>query len=152
MSNLNQRLSDSTPSVNDVSRISAGSTIRGEIISPYDIRIDGNFEGKIISDAKVVVGEKATIKGDIICNDCDFSGTIEGNFYVKDTLSLKGTCSVDGDLHTRRFQVELDAKFNGNCRMISEAEFDKIVAQMTGRPLPQQPQQPQGPQPAQPQK
>ena len=51
MSNLNQRLSDSTPSVNDVSRISAGSTIRGEIISPYDIRIDGNFEGKIISDA-----------------------------------------------------------------------------------------------------
>jgi hypothetical protein len=38
--------------------------------------------------------------------------------------------------------VELDAKFNGNCRMISEAEFDKIVAQMTGRPLPQAPAQP----------
>ena len=127
MSNLNQRLSDSTPSVNDVSRISAGSTIRGEIISPYDIRIDGNFEGKIISDAKVVVGEKATIKGDIICNDCDFSGTIEGNFYVKDTLSLKGTCSVDGDLHTRRFQVELDAQFNGNCRMITPEEFDVLT-------------------------
>lgn len=128
MSNLNQRLSDSTPSVNDVSRISAGSTIRGEIISPYDIRIDGNFEGKIISDAKVVVGEKATIKGDIICNDCDFSGTIEGNFYVKDTLSLKAGCSVQGDLYFQKFQVELDAKYAGKCQMIGEAEFNKVSA------------------------
>ena len=49
--------------VNDISRISAGSSIKGEITSPNDIRIDGNFEGKIISQAKVVVGEKAVIKG-----------------------------------------------------------------------------------------
>ena len=79
------------------------------------------------ADGVYALGEKATIKGDIICNDCDFSGTIEGNFYVKDTLSLKGTCSVDGDLHTRRFQVELDAKFNGNCRMITPEEFDVLT-------------------------
>ena len=36
---------------------------------------------------------------------------------------------------------------DGNCRMISEAEFDKIVAQLTGRPLPQAPAQPTPPQP-----
>ena len=55
--------------------------------------------------------------------------------------------SIEGDLNIKRLQVELDAKFNGNCRMISEAEFDKIVAQMTGRPLPQGPAQPTPPQP-----
>ena len=130
MSNLNQRLSDSTPSVNDVSRISAGSTIRGEIISPYDIRIDGNFEGKIISDAKVVVGEKATIKGDIICNDCDFSGTIEGNFYVKDTLSLKSSSVIEGDLKCRRLEIEMDARFDGNCQTINEEEFNTLAESM----------------------
>ena len=53
--------------VNDISRISAGSVIKGEITSPNDIRIDGSFEGKIVSQAKVVVGEKAVIKGDIVC-------------------------------------------------------------------------------------
>ena len=116
--------------VNDVSRISAGSTIKGEITSPNDIRIDGSFEGKIVSQAKVVVGEKAVITGDIICSNVDFWGKIKGNFYVKDTLSLKDTSTVDGDINVRRFQVELDAKFNGNCHMITEDEFDKIVSDM----------------------
>ena len=107
--------------VNEVSRISAGTTFKGEITTPTDLRVDGTFEGKICSKGRVVVGEKAQIKGDIICQNVDFTGT--------------------------RLQVELDAKFNGNCRMISEAEFDKIVAQMTGRPLPQGPAQPTPPQP-----
>ena len=113
--------------VNDVSRISAGSTIKGEITSPNDIRIDGNFEGKIVSQAKVVVGEKAIVKGDIICTSCDFWGKIDGDFYVKDTLSLKDTCVVTGDLHIRRLQVDLDATFNGNCSMISESEFTQLT-------------------------
>ena len=113
--------------VNDVSRISAGSTIKGEITSPNDIRIDGTFEGKIVSQAKVVVGEKAVIKGDIVCSSCDFWGKIEGNFYVKDTLSLKDTCVVTGDLHIRRLQVDLDATFNGNCKMITENEFNQLT-------------------------
>lgn len=113
--------------VNDISRISAGSSIKGEITSPNDIRIDGNFEGKIVSQAKVVVGEKAVVKGDIICTSCDFWGKINGNFYVKDTLSLKDTCVVTGDLHIRRLQVDLDAVFNGNCKMIDEAEFNQLT-------------------------
>ena len=121
--------------VNDVSRISAGSVFKGEISSPNDIRIDGVFEGKVYSKGRVVVGEKATVTGDIICQNVDFCGTMKGNFYVKDTLSLKGGCTVDGDLHIKRLQVELDAKFNGNCKMISEVEFDKLAAQLTGQPV-----------------
>ena len=123
----NYERSGDSVGVNDVSRISAGSTIKGEITSPNDIRIDGSFEGKIVSQAKVVVGEKAVIKGDIVCSSCDFWGKIEGNFYVKDTLSLKDTCVVTGDLHIRRLQVDLDATFNGNCKMITESEFNQLT-------------------------
>jgi len=119
--------SGDTVGVNDVSRISAGSTIKGEITSPNDIRVDGTFEGKIVSQAKVVVGEKAVVKGDIVCSSCDFWGKIDGDFYVKDTLSLKDTCVVTGNLHIRRLQVDLDATFNGNCQMISESEFTQLT-------------------------
>ncbi len=129
-------------SVNEVSRISAGSVFKGEISSPNDIRIDGTFEGKVYSKGRVVVGEKAVVKGDIICQNVDFWGVIQGNFYVKDTLSLKGGCKVDGDLHIKRLQVELDARFNGNCKMLAEGEFDKLAAQLTGQPMPR-PAQPQ---------
>ena len=124
-----------TVNVNEVSRISTGTKVKGEISSSNDIRIDGTFEGKIYSKGRVVVGEKALIKGDIICANVDFWGTMEGNFFVKDTLSLKSSSKVKGDLHIKRLQVELDAKFDGTCQMISEAEFDRLV----GAPAPVKP-------------
>lgn len=120
---------DNTVNVNDVSRISAGTVVKGEISSPGDLRIDGRFEGRILAQGRVVVGEKASVKGDIICRSVDFCGVMEGNFFVKDTLTLKGGCSVQGDLHVKRLQVELDARFNGHCQMINEAEFEKLAAQ-----------------------
>ena len=113
--------------VNEVSRISTVTVIKGEINSPNDIRIDGAFEGKLVCKGRVVVGEKAVIKGDIICENLDFWGRLEGSLYVKDILSLKDTCEVAGDLHVKRLAVELGARFNGACRMLTEGEFDKLA-------------------------
>ena len=113
--------------VNSISRISAGTVIKGEIISPTDIRIDGTFEGRVQSKGRVVVGESATIKGDIVCENVDLWGKVDGNLFVKDTLSLKEGCVVDGNLHVRRLAVELGATFNGNCKTITEAEFNKLA-------------------------
>lgn len=116
-----------TVNVNEVSRISAGTLVKGEIQAPGDVRIDGSFDGKLISKGRVVVGEKATLTGDVICQNMDFCGTMKGNFFVKDTLNLKAGCSVEGDLHIKRLQVELGARFNGNCHMLEEAEFEKLT-------------------------
>ena len=113
--------------VNSISRISAGTVIKGEIMSPYDIRIDGTFEGKVQSKGRVVVGETAFVNGDIICENIDLWGKVEGNVFVKDTLALMEGCHVNGNLHTKRLSVELGSTFNGNCRMITDGEFDKIA-------------------------
>ena len=125
---------DNTVNVNEVSRIAAGTVFKGELTSPGDIRIDGEFEGKIFSKGRVVVGEKAKFKGEIICVNLDFYGTMEGNFSVKDTLTLKSGCKVDGDLNTKRLQVELDAQFNGTCHMSADGEFDKLAKQLGQAP------------------
>ena len=120
-----------TVNVNDVNRIAAGAKFTGDIATVNDIRIDGSFEGRLYSEARVVVGEKAVVKGDIFATFVDFNGTmLGGNFYVKDTLSLKTGCSVEGDLYFQRFQVELDAKFTGRCQVMNEAEFRKVATPM----------------------
>ena len=113
--------------VNEVSRISTGTVIKGEINSPNDIRIDGVFEGKIFSKGRVVVGEKAEIKGDIVCDNVDFWGKMTGSLFVRDTLTLKDTCSVNGDLHVQRLVVELGAHFDGTCKMLKEGEFEHVA-------------------------
>ena len=114
--------------VNTINRISVGTIIKGEIVSSSDIRIDGTFDGKVQSNGRVVIGESASVKGDIICENLDLWGTVDGNVYVKDTLSLKQGCTVNGNVHIRRFCVELGSTFNGNCKMITEDEFEKLIA------------------------
>ncbi len=135
---------ETTVNVNSISRISSGTVIKGEIISPSDIRIDGTFEGRVQSKGRVVIGESAVVTGDIICNDVDLWGKVEGNVFVKDTLALKEGCVVNGNLNVRRLSVELGATFNGNCKTISEADFDKVAGvQHTVKPVQQsQHQQP----------
>ena len=114
--------------VNTINRISVGTIIKGEIVSSSDIRIDGTFDGKVQSNGRVVIGESASVKGDIICENLDLWGTVDGNVYVKDTLSLKQGCTVNGNVHIRCFCVELGSTFNGNCKMITEDEFEKLIA------------------------
>ena len=134
--------------VNSISRISAGTVIKGEIMSPYDIRIDGTFEGKVQTKGRVVVGETAFVNGDIICENIDLWGKVEGNVFVKDTLALMEGCHVSGNLHTKRLSVELGSTFNGNCRMITEGEFDKIAGVEAPKAAPQAVKPAQNAQPA----
>ena len=116
-----------TVNANSVSRISAGTVIKGEIQSPYDLRIDGTFEGKIQTKGRVVIGESAIIKGDIICENIDLWGKVEGDLFVKDTLALKDGCKMNGNINISRLLVELGATFNGTCRTITEEEFNKLT-------------------------
>ncbi len=114
--------------VNEVSRISTGTSIKGEISSPNDIRIDGCFEGRITSDGRVVVGDKAEIKGDIYCENLDFWGKLSGNLYVKDTLTLKDSSVVNGELHVKRLVVELGAHFDGSCKMLTDQDIESFAS------------------------
>lgn len=114
--------------VNDVTRISKGAVITGDIVSSTDIRVDGEISGTVFSEGKIVVGETAVISGKLLCSNLDLWGKIEGEVYVKDTLSVKSLASVSGSIHINKLQVEMGAQFNGTCGMISEQDFEKSVS------------------------
>ena len=122
--------------VNDVSHISAGTVVKGEVSSMNDIRIDGVVEGKIYSKGKIVVGENSVVTGSLLCTNVDLWGKMEGDIYVKDTMTLNGAASVNGNINVCKFQVEMGAQINGTCHMISEADYDKFVSEVVTTPLP----------------
>ena len=53
--NLNKSSKPVEQNVNDVSRISQGAAIRGDLSSSTDIRVDGQVDGTLFSEGKVVV-------------------------------------------------------------------------------------------------
>lgn len=117
---------DVSPSINEVSRISAGTEVKGSLVSKSDMRIDGNFEGDMVTSGKLVVGEGAIVRGNIICACADIWGNIEGEFCSRDAITLKSTANFTGNLKTNKICIEMGASFCGNCVIITEEEFSKI--------------------------
>lgn len=118
-----------TPQINEVSRVSGSTEIRGSLVSQSDIRIDGVFEGDLITSGKLVVGENGYIRGNVLCANADIWGKIEGILTVGDTVTFKSSSSFEGDLKTIRICIELGAMFSGSCRIIGEAEFKSLSAE-----------------------
>ena len=114
--------------VNEISRISAHSFQKGNFYSDNDIRIDGVFEGDIVTNGKAVVGENAKVSGNIICANLDVWGNITGEVFVKDVLCLKASANVQGNMHYSRIQLEFGASFEGMCKRMAAEEFDGIFA------------------------
>ena len=125
-----QKTSEQGAGINDVTRISKGATINGDLISSSDIRVDGVINGKVLSDGKIVVGEQAGLSGSLFCANLDFWGKMEGDIYVKDTLCINSTATVNGNIRVHKLQVEMGAQINGTCKMISEQEYDDLAAKV----------------------
>ena len=97
--------------------ISAGTTIKGDISSNSDLRIDGTVIGNINSSAKIVIGNSGVVEGDIFGNNADIVGKTSGTIKVKELLQLRGECVVNGNIYAGKLQVEPSATFNGQCHM-----------------------------------
>ncbi|MFI5133578.1 MAG: polymer-forming cytoskeletal protein [Chitinophagales bacterium] len=102
---------------NGTTLISAGTTLKGDISSSSDLRIDGTVIGNIQSSSKIVIGSNGVVEGDIFGNQADIVGKVSGNIRAKDLLQLRGECVVNGNLYAAKLQVEPTATFNGQCHM-----------------------------------
>jgi cytoskeletal protein CcmA (bactofilin family) len=106
-----------------VNMIGKGTSIKGDIRSDGDFRVDGTLFGSIQSNGKIVVGVSGSIEGDITCQNADLSGHVKATIRVKELLSLKATSKVTGDVYTSKLAIEPGAKFSGTCNMDDEAEM-----------------------------
>ena len=102
---------------NGTTLISSGTTIKGDISSNSDLRIDGTIIGNINSNAKIVIGNSGVVEGDIYGNNADIVGKTSGTIKVKELLQLRGECVVNGNIYAGKLQVEPTATFNGQCHM-----------------------------------
>ena len=94
-----------------------GSKIIGDIVADKDFRIDGEVQGSITCKGKVVVGQKGFLEGTIVCANAEIVGTVTGDITVSDTLTLRSTAIISGEVKTKTLVVEPQAVFNGTCSM-----------------------------------
>ena len=113
---------ESPAATGGASLIASGTTLKGDISSNGDIRIDGTLQGNIHCTAKVVIGANGVIEGDISGHTADIMGKVSGTIKVKELLQLKGGSQVTGNIYSSKLQIEPTANFNGQCHMNASPE------------------------------
>ncbi|MBS0623107.1 MAG: polymer-forming cytoskeletal protein [Verrucomicrobia bacterium] len=83
-----------------------GVTFRGELSFERLLRIDGTFEGNLLSQGKVVVGPKGKVKANLNLREAIIEGQVEGNITVQEKLELRGQASIKGDIKAKRLSVD----------------------------------------------
>jgi cytoskeletal protein CcmA (bactofilin family) len=86
--------------------IAEGVSIKGSISFQKLIRIDGAFEGELISSGKVIVGPTGSVKANINLEEAFISGKVTGDIHVKKRLVLRGRAEVRGDITAPLLSVD----------------------------------------------
>ena len=94
-----------------------GVDFKGKAKFEGTVRVDGNFEGEIIIDDTLIIGENALIKGTITGGTIVSSGRIEGVITANKKIQLLKPAILIGDVHTPTFAVEEGVYFQGECDM-----------------------------------
>jgi cytoskeletal protein CcmA (bactofilin family) len=114
-----------------VNSIVEGTKLKGEINSPGNFRIDGEVDGDMKIDGKLIIGAKGLVKGTVTCKDAEIEGRFEGHLSVNGLLSLKSTSSITGDALFQRLMVADGAKLTCTCNL----KTDKPNAERQSVPM-----------------
>jgi cytoskeletal protein CcmA (bactofilin family) len=114
--------STSTPTL-----ISKGCNVEGRIESDVFVRIDGRIKGDVFISEGLIVGENGLIEGNVHTREIVIFGTINGTVRA-DSIDIKSSGKILGELHTNSLQVEKGAIYVGIVVMKNNYSKNEIVA------------------------
>jgi cytoskeletal protein CcmA (bactofilin family) len=103
--------------VMEINVVAKNTAIIGDITSEGDFRIDGTLEGNIKTKGRVIIGAEGSVKGKIDAVNSDIEGKFSGDLLVQETLTIKATANISGDVVIGKLSVEPGATFNASCSM-----------------------------------
>jgi cytoskeletal protein CcmA (bactofilin family) len=117
-----------------LSIIGEGVEFQGELSFTHGIRIDGTVQGKIRSDASLIIGPKGKVSADIAIRSISISGELRGTVHATERVEIHKMGGVFGDLYTPCLIIEAGAVFEGKCNMIDPSK-DPALRSNAGAPV-----------------
>jgi len=111
------------------------TTLKGDLRSQANVRIDGSFEGSINVDGNVLIGETAHITADIHAHNVTIAGAVRGN-VIGHKIQLQRTGRVWGDLNAASIVTEEGAFIDGKITMNSHPAAKGLDARDDQQALP----------------
>jgi len=113
--------------VDQLNKIVENTSLKGDVDSQNNIRVDGKISGTLKVKGKLVLGVKGIIEGEIVCESAEIEGVIKGNIHVSGLLSLKTSARIEGDVTTQKLSMESGAVHNGHTSMSSTVKTETSI-------------------------
>jgi cytoskeletal protein CcmA (bactofilin family) len=97
--------------------VDSGCTIRGELEFKTYFRVDGRIEGKVRSQAELVIGEGGVVEGELEVARCVIGGEVRGTIRSTEQVMLHATAKVWADIQTPALVMEDGAFLEGAVTM-----------------------------------
>ncbi len=94
-----------------------GSEFEGKLTFEGQVRIDGKFQGQIVTKDVLVIGDGAKVQAEIQAGTVIINGTVEGNVKATQIIELKTPGRVKGNLETPSLSMDRGVIFEGSLKM-----------------------------------
>ncbi len=84
------------------------------------LKINGNFEGEIVSTGFLYVDTGAVVNADIEVGSIIIAGVVRGNIVASGHVEMMPGGQVFGNVKTSRLRISDDVVFEGKCEMIKD--------------------------------
>jgi cytoskeletal protein CcmA (bactofilin family) len=95
----------------------------GNIESSGSIRVEGRFEGQLITEGDLIIGESGSVQGKVGAKNVTIAGYLNGEIDARGKLELLPTATVQGDAQMMFLVVEEGASFQGQCAQIARGDL-----------------------------
>ncbi len=99
---------------------------KGELKGDGNIKIDGQFNGRIESTGNVYIGKKAEIIGDCHVGTIVIGGKVKGNVVAQKRVEILQSGELYGDILAPRICIADGVVFEGNCKTLRESNARDI--------------------------
>jgi len=101
--------------------IGGGTRFRGDLDLHGLLRIDGDFEGNINTNGRVLVGRSGRARCLINADTVVIGGIVQGDVNASTRVVLLSTCIMMGNIRASQLIVEDGVIFHGQCTVSEDA-------------------------------
>ena len=107
--------------------IGSQTEIRGDVVFAGGLHVDGHIKGRVMAEAEVdaflSISESGHIEGDISVPILTVNGTVSGNVYASEKMTLAARARVTGNVYYSVLEVQPGAEVNG--QMVHDPSGDR---------------------------
>ena len=93
------------------------SVFNGSLNFDGTVRIDGKFEGKVITEDTLIIGETGHLMAEISAGTVICMGRVEGTIVASKKVEIHSTSKILGNIKSPAIDIELGGILDGNCDM-----------------------------------